>query len=481
MGDIQTNLLLHCVHAEQSQHVEKKEVGRHDGGDPPDNPKDAANLGEQELAIPAVKHAVVSVIAVSGLDARWLGEKSDGDAAPDTVPEVDGDGIDGVVDLELHEELGPEDVRPSGDDADDEGAPGGNDGAARGDSNETGEGAVHAHGDVVGRLAGLSAMHDHVGEHGRDGTGRRGDGRGDGGEGADVGVTSGRDREGGSGVEAVPSHPEDEGSEDLEGDAVGREVVGLGELVSVGVVEAADARTEDLGGDEGGDASRHVNDAGAGEVVHAAAEGGIVVKCREESGCTPDGVDDDGVDESREHEGVAEVGLELTTLGDCSRHDGSGRRRERELEEKPDEVSPGGHAREEEVGITDEALLGPIRPAVREGVSDRPKSECASARVEDVLEHDVLDVLLTDGSGTKHGESGLHEENHGGGEEEVEDIESAVRLVGVGEGRTDESLGGALGGSVLCAFSAEAGCFDCCHDELGRGMRLIFSRMISGG
>ena len=101
----------------------------------------------------------------------------------------------------------------------------------------------------------------------------------------------------------------------LEGDAVGGEGVGLGELVAVGVVEAADARSEDLGGDEGGASAGHVDDAGAGEVVHAHAKGGFIVEGGEEAGGAPDGVHDDGVHEAREHDAVAQVGLELQKAG----------------------------------------------------------------------------------------------------------------------------------------------------------------------
>mmetsp|Transcript_2722 Transcript_2722/g.5065 ORF Transcript_2722/g.5065 Transcript_2722/m.5065 type:complete len:100 (-) Transcript_2722:1120-1419(-) len=78
-----------------------------------------------------------------------LSKKSDCNATPDSISEVDGNGINSIIDLELDKKSRPEDVRPSGDNSDDEGCPWLDDGAAGGDSNQSREGAVHAHGDIV--------------------------------------------------------------------------------------------------------------------------------------------------------------------------------------------------------------------------------------------------------------------------------------------------------------------------------------------
>mmetsp|Transcript_43421 Transcript_43421/g.79428 ORF Transcript_43421/g.79428 Transcript_43421/m.79428 type:complete len:254 (-) Transcript_43421:41-802(-) len=251
----------------------------------------------------------------------------------------------------------------------------------------------------------------------------------------------------------------------------------FGEFVPIGVVEASDARSEDFGGDEGGDAAGHVNDAGARKVVHATAERGVVIESREKAGRTPDGVYHDGVDESREHEGVAEVGLELAPFGDRSRHNGRGRRRERELEEPSNEITAISHIGEEESLVADEALLIRIGASIGEGVSHRPKTEGASTGIEQVLQHDILDILLTDASSAEHGKTCLHEEDHGSGEEEVEDIEPGVRFIGVGEGGAETGFD-ALGRESLQAEggAVEIVCF-VPHDGFGMilWMRMIMS------
>mmetsp|Transcript_8249 Transcript_8249/g.18488 ORF Transcript_8249/g.18488 Transcript_8249/m.18488 type:complete len:499 (-) Transcript_8249:108-1604(-) len=462
MGDVKTNLLLEGVHAEHSQNVEKVKVRDHDDGDPANNPEDAANLGEEETSIrrsisPHVEPTVLSVLcAVRQINAGLFGEESDGDASPDTITQVNGNGINSIVNLELDEEVGPEDVSPSSNDTDHECRPGFDHGASRGNTHEARERSIHTHGNVVGRLARLSAVHDHVSEHGRNrSTGSSNGGR-DGTKGGNVATGLAGNHESGTGVESVPSHPEDEGTEDLEGDAMGGEVMRLGELIAIGVVEASDTRAEDLGGEEGGDSARHVNDSGTGKVVHSTAKGRVVIEGREETARTPDGVHDDGVYEPGEHEGVAQVGFELAPFGNRTGDDGSGRGRKGELEEPPDQLSTGGHVGEEESLISNETLLGGIGTTVRKGVPDRPKAEGTTASIEDVLEHDILDILLTDGSGAKHGEASLHEEHHGGGEEEVKDIETRVRLISVGEGSAYSGLDGI--GCVSLSLCIAEGC-----------------------
>ena len=168
-----------------------------------------------------------------------LGEEANRNATPDSTAEVNRNGVDGIVNLELDEKRAPEDVRPSSDDADDERGPGRDNGAPGSDAHEAAKGTVHAHGDVVHGLSGLPAGHEHVGEHGGHGTRGGGDRGRDGAQGGDVARGGGRDGEGGTGVEAVPSDPEDERAENLEGDGMGGEGVRLGELVTVGVVETS--------------------------------------------------------------------------------------------------------------------------------------------------------------------------------------------------------------------------------------------------
>ncbi len=91
--------------------------------------------------------------------------------------------------------------------------------------------------------------------------------------------------------------------------------------------------------------------------MHANAERQIVVPRAKEAGRAPDGVNDNGVDESRDHEAVAQIRLELKPLGDRSGDDGRGRGGERELEEPSDQARGVIDADEEEVLVADESLL----------------------------------------------------------------------------------------------------------------------------
>ena len=159
------------------------------------------------------------------------------------------DGVDSIINLELHKERAPENVRPTSDDADDEGGPGCNNGAPGSDAHKATKSTVHAHGDVIHGLSSLPASQNHVGEdgsHGRRGGGNCGR---DGTQSSDVTRSGRSDGKGATGVETVPSDPEDERTENLEGDGMGGEGVRLGELVTVGVVEtscATDPRVESV-------------------------------------------------------------------------------------------------------------------------------------------------------------------------------------------------------------------------------------------
>jgi hypothetical protein len=84
------------------------------------------------------------------------------DAAPDAIPKVDGDGVNGVINPDFDKEAGPEDVGPAGDDANWDGGPRLDQGAADHDTNDPREPTVLAHGDGVRGLPGLAAVEDHV-------------------------------------------------------------------------------------------------------------------------------------------------------------------------------------------------------------------------------------------------------------------------------------------------------------------------------
>mmetsp|Transcript_44900 Transcript_44900/g.94229 ORF Transcript_44900/g.94229 Transcript_44900/m.94229 type:complete len:133 (+) Transcript_44900:319-717(+) len=128
MGNIQTNLLLEGINTEESQNIEKMEVWCHDHRDPSNNPEDTTDLGKEERAIsrtlsPHVEPAIFSMFAECVDGTVWLSEKSNSNASPDTITKVDRDGIDSIINLELDKEVGPEDVSPPSDDANNKGRP----------------------------------------------------------------------------------------------------------------------------------------------------------------------------------------------------------------------------------------------------------------------------------------------------------------------------------------------------------------------
>ena len=412
VGDVKTDLLLEGIDTEPSEEVEHEEEGDHGGRDPGDDPEDTNELNKEEVGItgataPGVEPSDVEVGSVGDGGTGRLGEETDGDAAPHAVGEVDGDGIDGIIDLELEEEGGETAVDPTGNDANEESTVGGDDGGTGGDTDEAGEAAVHGVGKIVLGLTGLHLAEESVSEHGGDGTGGGSHGGGDGAKTGNVSVSGGGDVKGRTGVESVPSEPEDEGTKDLKGDGVGGEGGGLGEGVAIGILETATTGTKDLGGDESGGTTGHVDDTTAGEVDHTDATERVVGEGGEETGRGPDGADDDGVDEAGEGKGVAKVGRHLATLGDGTGDDGGGGSGEGPLEEEGDIGVALSVVHDEEVGVANEGSVS----AVGEGVTDGPEADGTTASIQKVLEHDVLDVLLTNGASTEHGETSLHKEN----------------------------------------------------------------------
>jgi len=459
--DIQTDFLFERVDAEHTSNPEEVEEGGHEDYHPSEDPEDAANLAQQQVGIrsgtPREEPALAATgVAESGSVHEFAtGEESGSDDAPHAVTKVHGDGVDGVIDAKLDQELGHAQVHPSTNGADDDGGPRVDGGSTRRNGDETSEASVHSHGEIVGDFSGLPGVNDRVGEHGDDATRGGGEGRCGRGEGSGSGrrgVVDGKSR---TGVESVPAEPEGEGSQDLERYTVGGEGDGFFEGVAVLVVEASLTGSEDNGSNKSGRAARHVHDARSGKVDDSDATEGVGVESGKEATGIPDRVDDDGVNESGQEDGVAKVGSHLTAFGDGTGHDGGGSGRESELEEPVVKVgvihSPKGEERvtdevrdvagrvstvrktcidlTNEIGKTDQldfaqdgipwhcaksSLFRKIAVSVFiRTVTDSVETESATAGVEQVLEHDILDVLLTDGTGTEHGEPGLHQEDQG--------------------------------------------------------------------
>lgn len=187
-------------------------------------------------------------------------------------------------------------------------------------------------------------------------------------------------------------------------------------------VEAADAGTKDGGSDAGREAPDHVHDAASGEVDGANVQQGFALEGAQKSLVGPDPVHDNGVDKGGEEEGVGRVGEHAATFSDGSRNDRRGSRGEGELEE---EVVEGVLAlelsgEEEERGADD--LVSVVVLAVSESISERPEGEGADARIQQVFEHNVLHVLRSHRSGTKHGKAGLHHEHQNAAEQNPHNV-----------------------------------------------------------
>jgi len=229
------------------------------------------------------------------------------------------------------------------------------------------------------------------------------------------------DSKGASGVESVPSDPQDEGSEDLKGGGVPGHVLGDIELVPLVVVKAADTRAEDDGSEKSRAAARQVDNSTSGKVNDSNVEDLIVGEGGKESAGGPHGVGNNGVDKGCQEGRVAQVGNHCAAFRDGSGHDGGSSSGEGELEEPALVVVNAGA--KEEVLVPDEGDLRGISPSVSKAPSECPEADSSSTGVEKVLQHDVLGVLGTNTTSTQHGESRLHEENHGSTKNAVQEVE----------------------------------------------------------
>mmetsp|Transcript_28274 Transcript_28274/g.72707 ORF Transcript_28274/g.72707 Transcript_28274/m.72707 type:complete len:225 (-) Transcript_28274:206-880(-) len=129
----------------------------------------------------------------------------------------------------------------------------------------------------------------------------------------------------------------------------------------------------------------------------------------------PPPVRDDRVDESRQDGGVDEVAQELAALGDGSAHNGGGSGGEGPLEHPGRVVAAAG---DDVPGSADElaAVL-----SVRERVPNEIPEYGADARIQYILEQDILGVFRADAAGLQQREAALHKEDEEGPEEQPED------------------------------------------------------------
>mmetsp|Transcript_14982 Transcript_14982/g.44439 ORF Transcript_14982/g.44439 Transcript_14982/m.44439 type:complete len:417 (-) Transcript_14982:56-1306(-) len=360
-----------------------------------------------EAAAPAVP------LWVGDLGRRVDGEDGGADDAPRAARAVDRRRLEGVIHLEPQHELPEAAVDQPADRTHDEGAPEGEGGAAGGDRDEAGEDAV-AH----GRHVIAAALAEGERRQQRSQAARR---RGDGcvcDDASDDGrVVAAREGEPRARVEAVPAEPEDESAEDLQHRRVPRHrqrdaETALGKLLEAAVARADDDRPAQPGGSSG-----QVDDAGAGEVDHAALEG-VRVGGGEPALGGPDPVHDDWVDEDGDEHRVGEVGEQVRPLRHRAGDDGCCGGGEGPLE-PPEQIAvprvvriPVAGREEGGGGEADLAADEAVAAVECDGVPHHPPQQAGDASVEEVLEQDGLSRAGGDRPGLEHAEAALHEEHH---------------------------------------------------------------------
>jgi hypothetical protein len=219
-------------------------------------------------------------------------------------------------------------------------------------------------------------------------------------------------------VEAEPAHPQDEDAERGE-----RDVVAGDRPRCAVLVVPADARPEEQRSHEGGDATGHVHDAGAGEVrVDRAVDRDVG-----DEAATPRPVHHDRIDEGAHHGREDQVGRELRALRHRSGGDRHRRGGEHRLEEerRRGAQSTFGDGCEIEVGQEEVARADEPTAALTEceGEAGREEGEDADDRICDVLGEDVDDVLRPGEAGLDECEACLHEEHQHAGDEHPDVVE----------------------------------------------------------
>ncbi len=243
--DVKSDFFLQRIDTEHSESVERVEERSHDGENPSADPDDSNDLDSKELAA-STKEQTVTIGGVSGSFLKFLGgEKTDGDNSPSSVGEVNRNGIDGIINLHGDEELGESVVDKSCNNSNDAGGPWVDNGASSSDTDKSTKSSIHGHGQIIRDLSSLLVFHETVDRHGSHTSTGSGKGGGDSAKGSSGSRSFVGNGQGGSRVESIPSEPEDESSEDLEGGGVGREISRSLEGIAIIVVESSSARSKD--------------------------------------------------------------------------------------------------------------------------------------------------------------------------------------------------------------------------------------------
>merc|ERR1719378_1967357 len=261
---VETSLLDLCRNAQDADNLQETE---HEEGAEPHPDDDGNHEGELsgelrtlrvaavtefDVGLGAIESTVVGVFIESTARAGDGSEQARREHTPDAAEEVDGRGVNDIVDADLLEQFGRAQVDRGGNEADAEGAVRLDDLTASSDSNKPAEDAVVA----VRRVPGASA--EPAEHHGAGTSSGSGDGSGHR-DLARIDAVAG-DGSGTDAVEAIPADPEDERADRLESMVLARPIVG------VTSVKAAAARSEKNSSNKGSHSAGHVHDTAPREI-----------------------------------------------------------------------------------------------------------------------------------------------------------------------------------------------------------------------
>eukprot|EP00166_Cyanidium_caldarium_P000336 ctg_1127.g227 len=230
-------------------------------------------------------------------------------------------------------------------------------------------------------------------------------------------------------VETEPPEPQQKAAQHRQARIVGGHRTCLAVLV-----EATDTWADDDRAHERARSTGDVHHTAAGKVdrarspVNAVAIRAPLVADIEPAVLIPHGVRDDRIHETHHQEHKAHVGVNAHALGDSTGHDGRCRQAESEL--KPPQEKRGT--------ILHSVVLHRIE---REAPTQHVVRDAADARITTDGGQRVASVLFAHAAHGDHGETGLHAEHQGGGQQQKGAVH-AVHDVGVRQARLGERRDG---------------------------------------
>ena len=417
LGFIQTERFFLDGGAEQVHLLHQHEEGTEHAARPGCDDNDTANLRAQELTVATVEDTR-AVDAKDFGDVVFLGHETNPEDAKGTAEAVHRRRFEGIVNLELEQELAGEVNDHGTEHTANKRGPRFGGGATGGDGDETGERAV-ADGDQIPHVVQVV-----VERHGGETTTSGSESGGDGSARDDARGSRGNQAELGTRVEAVPADPQDEGTENDERSGVTRHRVDAAVRS-----ETARTRTNNPRTHQTSATANHVYNAGTGEIEHTRVEKFSAVGSprTQPAFSRPAPVHDARVNKAGEEEGVSEVRLEARALGDRARHDGRRRRGEGPLEQETRDVIRGFDALHGKVTRTNERVrLGSVRCTKSKAIAKQKPRHGTDASVENILNQNVLRVFRAHGTRAQHREPGLHEKHQVGRGEQKLRVTSAA-------------------------------------------------------